>query len=95
MHNLSDAEIREAIQPLDGWEYTQGVIRTTYTLSSFPEALLFVNAVGYLAEQADHHPDMDIRYRKVTCALVTHSAGGVTEKDVAMARTIASLAGDG
>ena len=76
---------------LDGWEYTGGAISKTYEFESFAGALLFVNAVGFQAEQADHHPDIDIRYRKVTCALVTHSEGRVTEKDLQLAEVIEGL----
>ena len=79
------------LSQLEGWEYVEGVIRKQYTFETFPEALLFVNAVGFRAEQADHHPDIDIRYRHVTCALVTHSEGRVTEKDLNMAGVIDGL----
>ena len=62
--------------------------------ASFPGALDFVVAVGRLAEEADHHPDIDIRWRTVRLALVTHDAGGITELDLALARAVDAL-GDG
>jgi 4a-hydroxytetrahydrobiopterin dehydratase len=57
----------------------------TFSLPSFPEALLFVGAVGHLAERAEHHPDILIQYRSVTLTLSTHSAGGLTDQDFALA----------
>ena len=57
----------------------------------FPEAMKFVNAVAEIAEQAQHHPDIDIRWNKVTLALTTHDAGGLTEKDFALARACDEL----
>jgi len=64
-------------------------------MPSFPAALLSVAAVGQLAETADHHPDIDVRYRKVTLILSTHSAGGLTEKDFALASKIEMLLAPG
>jgi 4a-hydroxytetrahydrobiopterin dehydratase len=73
-----------------GWEHDEqrGAIRRTYELPSFASAIRFVDYVAQLAEDADHHPDIDIRYNRVTLTLSTHSAGGVTEKDFALARRI-------
>jgi 4a-hydroxytetrahydrobiopterin dehydratase len=59
-----------------------------FSLPSFPAAIDFVNTVAGLAEEANHHPDLDIRYNKVRVGLVTHSAGGITDKDLEMARRI-------
>jgi len=61
-------------------------------LPSFPAALMFVSAVGQLAERADHHPDILITYRKVTLTLSTHSAAGLTEKDFGLAAQINAIA---
>lgn len=71
-----------------GWELKGGAIVKLYKFKDFLEALAFVNRVGALAEEADHHPDIDLRYNKVTLKLVTHSAGGLTDKDFALARAI-------
>ena len=57
----------------------------------FRDALLFVNAVGFLAERANHHPDISIAWNAVTLTLISHSAGGLTEKDFALAREISDL----
>ncbi|MBI1952848.1 MAG: 4a-hydroxytetrahydrobiopterin dehydratase [Candidatus Omnitrophica bacterium] len=71
-----------------GWELKDGAIVKLYKFKDFQEALTFVNRVGALAEEADHHPDIDIRWNKVTLRLSTHSAGGLTDKDFALARAI-------
>jgi 4a-hydroxytetrahydrobiopterin dehydratase len=92
---LSQADIDRALAGLDGWTRagTAGdEISRTFTLPSFPAALVFAGAVGHLAERADHHPDILIQYRKVTLSLSTHSAGGLTEKDMDLARQINAIA---
>ena len=88
MATLTDAEIRDAIQELPGWVHQDGKLTRTFTHSSFPEAIVFVNAVAHLAELANHHPDVDIRYSKITLRLVTHDSGGITTKDVALAKEV-------
>jgi 4a-hydroxytetrahydrobiopterin dehydratase len=77
---------------LGGWSQAGNEIQRTFLAASFPAALVFASAVGQLAEKADHHPDILIRYRKVTLTLSTHSAGGLTEKDFALAAQIDALA---
>ena len=74
-----------------GWELSEGEITRTVTRKDFRDSLLFVNAVGYLAERADHHPDIAISWNKVTLTLATHSAGGLTAKDFALARQVNDL----
>ncbi len=85
---LPEAEVRAALESMPGWSMEGGAIIKQFSLPSFPAAIDFVTAVAALAEDADHHPDLDIRYTKVRLALVTHSAGGVTDKDLEMARRI-------
>ena len=70
---------------------SDGQLTRTVTRKDFRDALLFVNAVGFLAERANHHPDILISWNKVTLHLVTHSAGGLTDKDFALARQISEL----
>jgi 4a-hydroxytetrahydrobiopterin dehydratase len=91
MSTLSEAEIATRLEKLPDWSPINGEIRKTFQLPSFPAALMFVTAVGQLAETADHHPDIDVRYRKVTLTLSTHSAGGLTDKDFALATKIEAL----
>ena len=92
MATLSDDEIHTALAGLSGWELVDGQITRQYRLAGFPEAIAFVVRLSYEAEAADHHPDLDIRYRRVTVALSTHSEGGVTAKDVDLATAIEALA---
>jgi 4a-hydroxytetrahydrobiopterin dehydratase len=75
----------------DGWEREGETIKRTVERKDFVTALAFVNAVGELAEQANHHPDIDIRWNKVTLTLTTHSANALTDKDVDLATKINDL----
>ncbi len=85
---LTDAQVEEGLKRLPGWELKDGEITRLYKFADFKAALAFVNRVGELAEAADHHPDIDIRYNKVRLTLSTHSAGGLTEKDLRLAAQI-------
>ena len=85
---LSDDEVAAALAGLPEWSGDHTGIRRSVTAATFPAGVTLVDRVAEAAEAADHHPDIDIRWRTVTFTLVTHSAGGVTEKDVAMARTV-------
>lgn len=85
---LDDQQIRTRLDDLHGWTREGDVIRKTYTLDSFPEAVAFVNRIADRAEAADHHPDIDIRYDRVACALSTHSEGGLTARDFDLAAEI-------
>lgn len=88
---LSDAQIRQALPDLHGWRRSRGALRCDFRFESFKKALQFVNRVADLAEAADHHPDIDIRYSQVKLALSTHDAGGISIKDVSLARQIDGL----
>lgn len=89
---LSADEVSTALGDLTGWSGGTDAIRRTVEAPSFPAAIRLVVEVAEAAEDADHHPDIDIRWRKVTFVLSTHSAGGVTDKDIALARRIDELA---
>lgn len=93
MARLSDADVTAALTGLPGWERRGDEIERTFELPTFPAAIAFVVAVGERAEAANHHPDLDIRWRRVRCALTTHDEGGLTDKDVALAREIDTAAG--
>jgi len=92
MPKLSPAQIKAALPGVPAWQRRGAVIRRTYEFKDFVAAMKFVNAVARAAEKAWHHPDMDIRWNRVTLALTTHDAGGLTEKDFALARKFDSLA---
>lgn len=85
---LAAHEIAQKLKELNGWQLSGNVIQKQYVFESFMPAIRFVNRVAELAEAADHHPDITINYRKVTMALTTHSAGGLTQNDFALAKQI-------
>jgi 4a-hydroxytetrahydrobiopterin dehydratase len=85
---LSDEDVTAALAALSGWERSGDEIVKTYERASFAAAIAFVVRIGFLAEAADHHPDLDIRWRKVRVALTTHDAGGLSELDVHLAQQI-------
>jgi 4a-hydroxytetrahydrobiopterin dehydratase len=91
MPKLPQAELDRALRELPRWTVKDGAITKTFKHDSFAEAIVFVNAVANLAELANHHPDIDIRYTKVTISLTTHDQGGITEKDVNLARSIEEI----
>ncbi len=75
-----------------GWTEVDGALERTFELPSFPAAIAFVDRVADLAEAEDHHPDIDVRYKNVTLRWSTHSAGGITDRDVELAERSAGLA---
>jgi 4a-hydroxytetrahydrobiopterin dehydratase len=83
---LDAQQIEAALATMPEWEPTPGAIARTFQFEDFPTAIAFVDQVAKLAEAAGHHPDIDIRWNKVTLTLTTHDAGGLTEKDFALAR---------
>ncbi len=88
---LTSEQITKELQALKDWNLVGKEIKKTYELKDFVRAMGFVNSIALLAEKADHHPDIDIRWNKVTLTLSTHSAGGLTEKDFNLAKEIESL----
>jgi 4a-hydroxytetrahydrobiopterin dehydratase len=88
---LSDLEIQRAIGGLNGWARRGDVLTKTFTFPRFADGIAFVQRIAAAADEVEHHPDIDIRYTKVTCTLSTHDAGGITEKDLGLARTIETL----
>jgi 4a-hydroxytetrahydrobiopterin dehydratase len=91
MEKLSTEKIKTALATVPDWKKKGVMITRTYQFKDFPAAIKFVKAVAKLAERAWHHPDIDIRWNKVTLALTTHDAGGLTEKDFALARKFDAL----
>ncbi len=88
---LSQGQIAEELKVLNDWRLFGKEITKTFKLKDFIHAMGFVNSVALLAEKANHHPDIDIRWNKVTLTLSTHSAGGLTEKDFTLAHEIEKL----
>jgi len=89
---FDDDQIRSALADLPGWRRDGDAIVREFRFDDFLQAVLFVNRVTGAAEAADHHPDVDIRWNRVRVSLSTHSAGGVTEADVALAGRVSALA---
>ena len=84
----NEAQIAERLGALSGWYFEDGWIRRVYKTDGWPTTLMLVNAIGYLAEAAYHHPDLTVTWARVTVNLMTHSAGGITDKDFELARRI-------
>lgn len=91
---LTDEQVDAAAKSLDGWERVDGALRRSVKFGAFLDGIDAVRRVAEHAEREDHHPDIDIRWRTVTFALVTHSEGGITDKDVQMAAQINEVLGD-
>lgn len=79
---LTLADVTEKLKSLDGWTTTGDAIRKEFTFQDFPEAVLFVSALVPGAEDADHHPDIEIHYKRVLVTYATHSEGGISQKDI-------------
>ncbi len=85
---LADALVDAALVHLTGWERSDGVITATYAMPTFPAGILLVDRAAELAEAANHHPDINIRWRRVTFLLTTHDSGGLTSKDLSLAEGV-------
>ncbi len=85
---LNTESIRGWLDGRKGWKRRSNRITKSFHFSSFRDTIVFVNRVATLADTHDHHPDIDIRYDNVTITLSTHDAGGITEKDLALAEQI-------
>jgi 4a-hydroxytetrahydrobiopterin dehydratase len=88
---LDQNEIQRRLTSLNAWSLVGKEIRKTIELKDFVHSMGFVNSVALLAERANHHPDIDIRWNKVTLTLSTHSTGGLTENDFKLAAAIDAL----
>lgn len=89
---MDKAQLQQELASLPGWAEDGGMLRKTYRFGDFREATAWVVRVAFIAEAHGHHPDIDIRYNRVSLALVTHDAGNViTEKDIAVAREVEAM----
>lgn len=89
---LSKVEIIEKLATLPGWRLDRAQIRRLYRTDGWSVTLMLVNAIGFVAEAADHHPDLKVSWSSVEVALDTHSAGGITSKDFDLAQQIEQVA---
>jgi 4a-hydroxytetrahydrobiopterin dehydratase len=92
MSALSPQEATSRLAALPAWQIEDGELRRTFSFKDFTASLAFVNRVGARAEEAGHHPDIDIRYSRVRLSLVTHDEGGLTAKDFDLAAAADKLA---
>lgn len=88
MAALDQQTVQKRLSTMDGWSLKNGQIVRVYEAQSFHRAVGFVAQIAILADKADHHPDIDIRYNKVTISLSTHSEHGITDKDFSLASSI-------
>jgi 4a-hydroxytetrahydrobiopterin dehydratase len=91
MATLNSRQVIRRLRAIPGWAARSKAIRRRFEFRRFTEAVDFVNRVARQAERKDHHPDIDIRWNKVTLTLSTHSEGGVTAKDFSMARECSAI----
>ncbi len=87
-----DGEVAERLRAVPGWRFEDGSIRRVYKTDGWPTTLMLVNAIGYMSEAADHHPDLEVTWGRVVVKLSTHSARGITDKDFDLARRIDEVA---
>ena len=85
MAKLNDDDVQKGLATLPGWERQGDEIIKEYKFNGFGDAVAFVVRLAFKADKADHHPDLDVRYNRVRVALSTHSEGGITAKDLALA----------
>jgi 4a-hydroxytetrahydrobiopterin dehydratase len=88
---LDSQNLKTNLAQLPGWEIKDGQLAKTFVASDFQAAIAFIVRIAFFAEAADHHPDIAIAYNKVGIALSTHSEGGITEKDFAVAEKIETV----
>jgi len=94
MAKLASSVVRRRLAGLKGWKLADGALEKLFTFSNFKEAMFFVNSVAGLAEQAGHHPDLNVVYNRVRLRLSTHDAGGITTKDFDLAKRVETLSPD-
>ena len=89
---LSDIEVQREVNALEGWSRRGEAIVKTFEFATFPQGIAWVTRVAEAAERANHHPDLDVRYTRITASLSTHDSGGITARDFALARAMDALA---
>lgn len=92
MDRLTDDAVTAALAGLPGWERVGDTLEATFTLASFPAVVDAVVAIGDRAETMNHHPDLDVRYRRLRVVCTTHDAGGITALDVELATAVSAIA---
>ena len=88
---MTEEQIREMLKSVEGWEYKDGAIEKTFEFKNFYRTIAFVNAVAWIANREDHHPDLQVSYKKCTVRFSTHSIGGMSENDFICAAKVNAL----
>ncbi|WP_281991420.1 4a-hydroxytetrahydrobiopterin dehydratase [Aquimarina aggregata] len=88
MIKLSESEIQKKLKEVDGWEYNENALHTTFEFNDFKDAFSVMTRIAFEAELQQHHPDWSNIYNKLQISLSTHDAGGITENDFVLAKTI-------
>jgi 4a-hydroxytetrahydrobiopterin dehydratase len=91
MAALSESEVQSALADLPGWQYQGNAIQRQFQFPAFTDLMVFVNQLAEMAEEANHHPDLDVRYNRLLVSLTSHDSGGVTRRDVKMAAKISEM----
>ncbi|TPN89277.1 4a-hydroxytetrahydrobiopterin dehydratase [Aquimarina algicola] len=91
MTKLSPSEIEQKLSEIDGWEYQENAIHTTFEFNDFKDAFSVMTRIAFEAEIQQHHPEWSNVYNKLQISLSTHDSGGVTEKDFTLAKTIEEI----
>lgn len=91
MIKLSESEVKEKLSEIDGWEYHDNALHTTFEFNDFKDAFSVMTRIAFEAEAQNHHPDWSNVYNKLQISLSTHDAGGVTENDFNLAKTIDNI----
>jgi len=91
MEKLTESQIQEKLKSIDGWEYHDNAIQTTFEFKDFKDAFSVMTRIAFEAELQQHHPDWSNVYNKLQISLNTHDAGGVTQKDFTLAKTIEEI----
>ncbi|MBQ0733012.1 4a-hydroxytetrahydrobiopterin dehydratase [Aquimarina celericrescens] len=91
MKKLTDSEIKERLTAIDGWEYENNAIHTTFEFNDFKDAFSVMTRIAFEAELQQHHPDWSNVFNKLQISLSTHDAGGITDKDFKLAKTIEDI----
>ncbi|MCL0031446.1 4a-hydroxytetrahydrobiopterin dehydratase [Dehalococcoidia bacterium] len=88
---LTDAEVESNVKNLEGWNLIQGQLERNFVFDTFGMALEFVNKVGRIAEEQNHHPDLFIQYNKIKCSVMSHDVSAITTRDITLAKSINKL----
>ena len=91
MTKLNENDIQKKLKYLKGWDLVDGQIERNFTFDTFLEGIDFVNKISEIAEEQNHHPDLDIRYNKIKCRVMSHDVSSITDRDFNLAQVLNSI----